>query len=224
MSTEYRILYFPIRGVAEVIRLFLEEKGQPYVSETVEYSDTSSKGWAAVKPTIHPLQQVPVFWDGDFKLLQSNAILRYLARKHDAYGRDNREAARADLIADATNDWRHRFVALSFNIDFETLKVAYIKDTIPFYLGAFEHFLEENGNTGYFAGSELSFADVCVFDITDNNLLLSPNALTKEKYPKLHKFYHDFKSRPRIADYLESDRRPKYIFVDFAQFQGYQRD
>ncbi|ORX98648.1 glutathione S-transferase [Basidiobolus meristosporus CBS 931.73] len=217
MPAEYRILYFPIRGLAEELRLFLEEKNISYTDETFE-------DWATLKPTLAPLHQLPIVWNGDIKMSQSKAILRYMANKHGANGKNAREALQADIVAEATNDWRRKYTALCYNPEFDNLKTAYIEETIPFYLKAFEYYLEENGNTGYFAGSDFTYADVCVFDNIDNNLLVNASTLTKEQYPKLHKFYHDFKSRPRIAAYLESERRPKYINGQTARLGGYKND
>ncbi|ORX98647.1 glutathione S-transferase [Basidiobolus meristosporus CBS 931.73] len=217
MPAEYRILYFPIRGFAEELRLFLEEKNISYTDETFD-------DWMAVKPSLVPLHQVPIAWHGDIKMSQSKAILRYMANKHGANGKNAREALQADIVAEATNDWRRKYAVLCYNPEFDNLKTAYIEETIPFYLKAFEYYLEENGNTGYFAGSDFTYADVCVFDNIDNNLQADPNALDKEQYPKLHKFYHDFKSRPRIAAYLESERRPKYIYWQGAHISAYKND
>ncbi|KAK9760830.1 Glutathione S-transferase Mu 3 [Basidiobolus ranarum] len=213
MTPQYRILYFPIRGLAEELRLFLEEKDIPYTDESFE-------DWASVKPTLTPLEQVPIVWDGDIKMRQSKAILRYMARKHDGEGRNDLEILQADVVAETTCDWRRKFGFLSYNPDFENLKDAYIKETIPFYLKAFEFFLEENGDTGYFAGRDLTYADICVFDMVDNNLLLDAGSLSESQYPKLYKFYHDFKARPRIAAYLASERRLKYTNGNIAYFNA----
>ncbi|KAK9762176.1 Glutathione S-transferase Mu 3 [Basidiobolus ranarum] len=217
MSTEYRIFYFPIRGLAEELRLFLEEKGITYTQEPLDPRDWFS----VIKPTLAPLEQVPIVWHGDIKLRQSKAILRYMARKHDGEGKNEREALQADIVVETTNDWRQKFTSLCYTPGFESRKEDYIRDTIPFYLKAFEYFLEENGNTGYFAGDDFTYADVCVFDMVDNNILLDANCLSKEKYPKLHQFYHNFKERPRIAAYLKSDRRRKHCNGAIAHFDAY---
>lgn len=39
-----------------------------------------------------------------FSISQSNAIARHIAREHNLYGKDGREAARADMIADGALD------------------------------------------------------------------------------------------------------------------------
>ena len=89
------LLYFPIRGRAEAVRLLLADNG-------VEFTDTRIGGdaWAARKPTAHFGQvggihrlfsfslstQMPVLYDDGFQVVQSNAILRHLGRKFNLYG------------------------------------------------------------------------------------------------------------------------------------------
>ncbi|ORX95653.1 glutathione S-transferase [Basidiobolus meristosporus CBS 931.73] len=217
-SAEYRILYFPIRGLAEEFRLFLEEKEVTYTDETFE---DPLKVWWTLKPTLQPLEQLPIVWHGDLKIRQSKAILRYMARKHGGEGKNEREILQADIVAESTNEWRQKFSFLCYNPDFESLKDQYIKETIPHYMKVLEYFLVENGNTGYFAGSDFTYADVCAFDMVDNNLLLDPNALSEELYPNLHQFYHAFKLRPRIAAYLKSERRRKFTNGAIGYFDAY---
>ena len=54
-----------------------------------------------------PFGQVPVF-EVDCKMLaQSNAIARYLARKHGIAGKDEWEQAQADMYVDCIIDLMH---------------------------------------------------------------------------------------------------------------------
>ncbi|CAG7706332.1 unnamed protein product, partial [Allacma fusca] len=47
---------------------------------------------------------LPILVEGDFKLSQSTAILKYLAKKHGYYGDNDREAARIDEYVGAIRD------------------------------------------------------------------------------------------------------------------------
>ena len=62
---------------------------------------------------------LPYFIDGDVKLSQSNAILRYIARKHDMLGKTDKEKAMVDMMAKETMDLRNSWIGHCYNPDFE---------------------------------------------------------------------------------------------------------
>lgn len=65
-------------GRGEAIRLLLEDNGLDYTEEDALPWDNWINN---VKPKM-AFGQLPCLDDGDFRLVQSNAILRYLGRKH----------------------------------------------------------------------------------------------------------------------------------------------
>jgi glutathione S-transferase len=50
--------------------------------------------------------QLPYYVDGDVKLTQSNAILRYIAGKHNLIGTNEKEKIRVDLMENEIGDFR----------------------------------------------------------------------------------------------------------------------
>lgn len=92
------LTYFDGRGLGEIPRLLLHEAG-------VKFEDRRLKDIAALKPEL-PFGQVPLYQEGDFKLVQSQAIARYIARTHNLYGKDAHEAAQIDSVIDGVNDLR----------------------------------------------------------------------------------------------------------------------
>ena len=77
--------------------LGLEECGAPYRLAAMAMGDVANPEHVAR----HPFARVPVLEDGDFKLFETQAILRYLARRFPAAGLvpgDVRRAARMDQI------------------------------------------------------------------------------------------------------------------------------
>eukprot|EP01095_Lingulamoeba_sp_RSL-Kostka_P010019 TRINITY_DN351_c0_g1_i2.p1 TRINITY_DN351_c0_g1~~TRINITY_DN351_c0_g1_i2.p1 ORF type:complete len:120 (-),score=39.26 TRINITY_DN351_c0_g1_i2:898-1257(-) len=95
-----QIVYFPARGRAEISRLVLEIAGAEYENVNLDYEKLG-----ALKQTGElAYGQVPLLRDGDFSLVQSIAIARYLARKHDLYGADIKEGAQIDSIVDGYID------------------------------------------------------------------------------------------------------------------------
>ena len=62
--------------------------------------------------------QLPYYIDGDFKITQSNAIMRYIARKHGLDGKTEAEKVRMDIMENEAMDFRNRLVRLCYNPDF----------------------------------------------------------------------------------------------------------
>jgi glutathione S-transferase len=55
---------------------------------------------------------------GKYKITQSNAILRYIARKHDLLGQTEDERVRVDMMAEQSMDFRNGIVRLSYSPNF----------------------------------------------------------------------------------------------------------
>lgn len=71
--------YWKIRGLGEPIRLMLEYLGETYENKY----ETSIENWFKKKHNLDiELANLPYLVDGEIKLTQSFAIMRYLARKH----------------------------------------------------------------------------------------------------------------------------------------------
>lgn len=178
------------------IRYLLRDNGIEFEEETV-----TGQTWAEWKPqTI--FGQLPVLQDGDFELVQSNAILRYLARKHGLYGENDREAALIDMINDQQEDLRVAYVRLIYN-QYETGKQAYI-ESLPNRLALLETILSKNNDgNGFLVGDKISFVDYTVFDLLDIHLILAPGCL--DKFPKLKAFHGRMADREKIASYRQTD-------------------
>jgi glutathione S-transferase len=92
---EYKLYYFDVRGLAEVVRLVFAATGQKY--EDVRF--TRDK-WPELKPKA-PFGKAPFLeiTDGSktFTISQSKTIARYLSRKFDMAGKDDDESALIDM-------------------------------------------------------------------------------------------------------------------------------
>jgi glutathione S-transferase len=192
----YKLQYFPVRGRAQALRYIVADHGLELKEEVV-----SDGEWPAVKPKT-PLGQLPAFHDGDLHLGQSNAILRYIARKHGLYGKNDREAALIDMINDQQEDMRLSYLHLIYQ-EYDAGKEAYIKN-LPTHLATLEKVLGENkGGAGFFVGDKISFVDYTIFDLLDNLHILAPHSL--DGFPKLKGFHGRIASRDKIAKYRTTD-------------------
>uniref|UniRef100_A0A8C6HK03 Glutathione S-transferase n=1 Tax=Mus spicilegus TaxID=10103 RepID=A0A8C6HK03_MUSSI len=125
--------------------------------------------------------QLPYLIDGSHKITQSNAILRYLARKHHlgewgwpqgggwgiissawqgwdaectvcaAGGETEEERIRADIVENQVMDTRMQLIMLCYNPDFEKQKPEFLK-TVPEKMKLYSEFL---GKRPWFAGDKV---------------------------------------------------------------------
>jgi len=207
------LTYFDVRGRAEVIRLILEEAGTPYEEKRIQVAE-----WPALKPTM-PFGQVPLYVEGDLQIPQSQAIYRYLARKHKLYGATEADHIRVDVICEAAMDAVFSIMLLFWNPEFATKRDDYERTTLPDLLGNLEkQLVQNNGGDGYWHGDSITLADFMMWHALD--CIRAFSLTTLQRFSKLESFRQRFAARPRIAAYLRSPRRAKTITVPKAQFGG----
>uniref|UniRef100_A0A8C1BR26 Glutathione S-transferase n=2 Tax=Cyprinus carpio TaxID=7962 RepID=A0A8C1BR26_CYPCA len=148
--------------------------------------------------------QLPKFEDGDLVLYQSNAILRHIGRKHGAYGKNDCEASLIDMMNDAVEDLRMKYIKLIYQ-EYETGKEAYCKD-LPNHLKPFESILSKS-KSGFLVGDQISFADYNLFDLLLNNKVLCSTFL--DSFPTLKSYVDKIAARPKIKALLECENFKK---------------
>lgn len=92
-----------ISSNAQKVRLLLRELGEPFELRPVPFADRPDWHLAA-----NPTGGIPVLVDGDVVVAESNAILRYLARRagrDDLYPVDLADRARVDWLLDHLTTW-----------------------------------------------------------------------------------------------------------------------
>jgi glutathione S-transferase len=189
-----RLTYFSSRGRAEPIRLLLADAD-------VEHDEVAVGPWSPtdLPPAFVELRAsgklayaaLPLWEEPDgFALVQSDAILRHLARAHDRYGASPREAARCDELIAGVGDAR-----------------AQLRRDAPRWLGHLEQQLARNdGGHGFAVGARPSLADVVLWHLLE---IVHDNELTAAlaECPLLVGFYSRFGARPGLAAYRASARR-----------------
>jgi glutathione S-transferase len=195
-----KLVYFAVRGRSQSLRYLVRDLDIPLEEEHVDFSK-----WPSVKPTT-PFGQLPVLHDGELQIAQSNAILRYFARKHGLYGKNDVEAVTIDMLNDTQEDFRLGYLKLIYQ-QYDQEKDNYIK-ALPEKLAVFETHLKKNHNgQGFFVGDKISFIDYQMFDILDNHLLLAPHSL--DAFPALKAFHGRIAAHDKIAKYRASDEFKK---------------
>jgi len=195
----FKLCYFNVRGRAQSLRYMCADNDIP-----LEEQDTAFADWPKIKPTT-VFGQLPVLHDGEFQVAQSNAILRYVSRKHGLYGKTDEEKAKIDMLNDQQEDVRLTYLRLIYQ-EFEK-KDEYVK-TIPEKLATLETFLAKNkGGKGYCVGDHVSFVDYTLFDLLDNLLVLAPTCL--DTLPTLKGFHDRFAKRDKLAKFRATERFTK---------------
>uniref|UniRef100_A0A674J839 Glutathione S-transferase n=1 Tax=Terrapene triunguis TaxID=2587831 RepID=A0A674J839_9SAUR len=197
--------YWDIRGLAHAIRLLLEYTDTPYedkqYSPSGEGPDYDISQWTNEKEKLGlDFPNLPYLIDGQTKLTQSNAILRYVARKHKMAGESEEEIQRVDMLENQVMDFRLAFARICYNPDFEKLKPEYLEQ-LPGKLKLFSQFL---GVRKWFAGEKITFVDFVMYDILDQNRMFEPKCL--DQFQNLKDFLDRFEALEKVAAYMSSSR------------------
>jgi len=114
-----RLHYFKGRGRAETTRWMLAINKIDFINITLEdHNDfdilkTSGK---------LPINQLPLLEIDNIKLSQSSAMISYLARRGDLYGRTDEETVRCEMLTGAVGDFNIPAIQFAFKAlkDLET--------------------------------------------------------------------------------------------------------
>ncbi|XP_068589232.1 glutathione S-transferase Mu 3-like [Cebidichthys violaceus] len=198
-----KLAYWDIRGLAQPARLLLEYTGSKYENKFYvcgEAPGYDKKCWFDVKDKLGmEFPNLPYLEDGDRKVVQSNAIMRYIAGKHKLCGKGEDEKVRVAMMENQAMDFRNGFVRLCYS-DFDKLKPEYLK-TLPGVLKQFSDFL---GDRKWFAGEEITFVDFILYELLDQHRMCFPKCL--DDFKNLKDLVDRFEALEKIAAYMKSDR------------------
>ncbi|XP_032707086.1 glutathione S-transferase Mu 2-like, partial [Lontra canadensis] len=130
--------------LAQAIRLLLEYTDSPYEEKKYTMGDAPDydrSQWLNEKFKLGlDFPNLPYLIDGTHKITQSNAILRYIARKHNLCGETEEEKIRMDILENEVMDNRIYFGRICYNPDFEKLKPGYLEG-LPDKMKLYSQFL-----------------------------------------------------------------------------------
>lgn len=202
------LAYWSIRGLAAPIRMLLEYTDTKFTNKEFDCGPAPNfdkSCWFDIKHDLgFDFPNLPYYKDGDIKITQTNAILRYIARKNDLCGKTEKEKALVDMMADVAMDFRNGWVGLCYNPSFDEVKGNYLEKTLPAKLDSYAKFL---GDRQFFCGESPSFPDFHMYELLDQHRMLAPDQIKGHK--KLNAFLERFEALPKIKSYMESDRYRK---------------
>ncbi|XP_077861928.1 glutathione S-transferase-like [Saccoglossus kowalevskii] len=153
-----------------------------------------------------PFQRTPILEVDGVTIAHSQAIARFLARRHGLYADDVFDQARIDMITATMQDIYERLSAIWYaKENKQELKEQYYNEVFPVFLQGLESVLNENnGGDGYFVGEKVTLADLSFADISYTMVDWKSDVL--KNYPKLNALKNRVESRPRIAEWMK--KRP----------------
>jgi len=164
-----KLYYHPVSTTSRPVVLFASQSGIDLEYEVVDLF--TGAHYQPEYAAINPSRQVPVLVDGDFRLTESSAILKYLADKigSPAYPKDLRQRARVNERMDWLNTGFYRDFAYGFlypqifpfmrraDERVQAGTVAWGKDKALSWLKVLdEHLIAKND---YLCGNEITLAD-----------------------------------------------------------------
>ena len=110
-----KLYMHPVSMTSRPVRLFIAEDNIPVEEQVVDLF--SGEHYKEPFLAINPNHMVPVLEDGDFRLTESSAILKYLADRTNsaAYPKDLKKRAKVNEVMDWINtnfyrDWAYGFI------------------------------------------------------------------------------------------------------------------
>ncbi|KAK3784176.1 hypothetical protein RRG08_001485 [Elysia crispata] len=194
----YKLSFFHFGGRAEISRLMFAYAGKEHEDNLVQ-----RENWPELKPHT-PFGQMPMLEVDGEKIGQSVAIANYLAREFGLYGKTSMESCQIDQVVCLIQDLKNAKVKAMYEKD-EGKKAELVKihteELIPKSLAFFEKMLK-NSQTGYFFGSDITLADLIVFDLTWKLVKSTPTFL--DSYPLLKENHNRVGSISQIKAYVDA--------------------
>ncbi|KAI1306054.1 Glutathione S-transferase Mu 1 [Halotydeus destructor] len=198
--------YWNIRGLAQSIRLMLAHVGVEFEDKKYNLGPNFERNeFHDIKHTLGlAFPNVPYYIDGDVKLSQSIAIMRYIARQHGLEGVTNEEKTRIALIEQQLVDYRSAAGPVFYSPNYDQLAGPY-REGLPAKLKALSDFL---GDRKWLSGDNVSYVDFIAYEYLDVHKLFQPGLL--DSFPNLVKYVAQFEALPNVEKYMKSDKFMKW--------------
>ncbi|XP_004673627.1 PREDICTED: glutathione S-transferase A2 [Condylura cristata] len=206
MAGKPTLHYFNGRGRMECIRWLLAAAGVEFEEKFIETPADLGK----LKTDGSLLfQQVPMVEIDGMKLVQTRAILNYIASKYNLYGKDIKERALIDMYGEGVADLSEMIMMMPLcPPDQKDAKMALIKErTANRYLPVFEKVLKSHGQD-YLVGNALSRVDIHLVELLYYVEEIDPSLL--DNFPLLKALKARVSSLPNVKKFLQpgSQRKP----------------
>ncbi|XP_040070572.1 glutathione S-transferase Mu 4 [Ixodes scapularis] len=201
--------YWDSRGLGQVTRNLLVYKGVPFQDKRYKKGpppEYSRDEWLADKFSLGlKFPNLPYYIDGDVKLTQSVAILRYLARKYDLGPRNEEETRELDVLEQQARDLATNLIR-SFlpGVNLQEARKKYEEN-----MGnVLKPWADHLANRKWAVGDRVTYVDFLVYEALDWNHEFCAAAF--KDFPALEQYLKRFEALPNIKEYFASDKYKKW--------------
>ncbi|XP_067421549.1 glutathione S-transferase 3-like [Emydura macquarii macquarii] len=213
MTGKPKLYYFDGRGKMESIRWLFAAAGIEFEEEFLETREQYEK---LLQDGDLLFQQVPMVEIDGMKMVQSRAILSYIAGKHNLYGKDLKERALIDMYVEGTTDLMTLIIMYPFSSaeDKEKKRAVIIQKATNRYFPVYEKILKDHGQD-FLVGNQFSWADVHLLEAI--LMVEEKKSDVLSEFPHLQAFKARISNIPTVKTFLEpgSQRKPvpddKYV-------------
>lgn len=205
--------YWDIRGLAEYIRYLLAYAGVEYEDKRYGYGrapNWTREEWNADKYKLGlDFPNLPYYIDGDVKITQSLAILKYLGRKHGLVPDSDAAQRNVDIMEMQAFDLLMAAFYCTYDKAYTNEKRRQFLVDIAEKLRQLQGYLAKEGP--FVAGKKVTYVDFLLYEALQVIRVLAPSAF-KRDYPSLEQYLERVAALPRLRDYLASPRFKAYPF------------
>ncbi|XP_056344329.1 glutathione S-transferase-like isoform X1 [Oenanthe melanoleuca] len=215
MSGKPKLHYFNGRGRMETIRWLLAAAGVEFDECFIEKKEDLTK---LQNDGSLLFQQVPMVEIDGMKLVQTRAIMNYIATKYNLCGKDLKERALIDMYVEGLFDLNE--LLLMHVLQPADQKEQYFANMMDKaenrYFPVFEKVLKDHGKD-FLVGNQLSRADVQLLEVILMAEEYKPDILAK--FSLLQSFKARMSAIPNIKKFLQpgSQRKPRAREEDIAK-------
>ena len=211
-----------LQGRGEFVRLILEDQDIPY-EDVVRTSVKQGNGLDILLSQMKgqngsTVFAPPILKFDDVTLSQMPTICRFLGEKHNLAPNDYIQKTIANqhvlTICDVLVEAHDTHHPISKRLTYEEQKpesksraTLFLQYRLPEWMGYFESLLSQG--EGHIVAGQITYADLALWQVLEGLAYAFPKgyAQTIKDKPKLLSFRSKIADRPRLAQYLESDRR-----------------
>lgn len=154
------LVYFDALGDAEVIRILLKFLNVDYEDKRV-----TGEEWEKARE-IAEFGNCPVLMIDERRLVQTKAILRYVAQKHGLYPalKDLQSIYSLESACDFVDEVKKPLLTLMEKGEKEQLREQYVRSEEQLRMLS-QRLVQNKGGRGWFIGSQISLIDICVVQL-----------------------------------------------------------
>ena len=195
----YKLVYFNVRGSAEILRFIFAQAGVTYEDKRVQGEE-----WQKLKPTT-PTGQLPLLEVEGKTLTGSRPIARFLAGRFGLAGSNDLENAQLGGMVDYMFDFIVKLYPWFGEKDEEkkaALLAEIIKEQVPKYWGVLNKWIEDNkSDAGWIFGNKPTYVDLFLYCSVEFMVKMDPDLLTK--FPAVAKNKAAVEALPNIAKWIK---------------------